>query len=68
MTTAEQLESVQNAIAAIEDGVQSYRMGDETATMADLGSLYAREKTLKAALARKRRRKSTFTSVNFPGS
>ena len=49
-TYTEQLESVQAAIAAIEEGAQSYTIatpgGSRTVTMADLQTLYDREETL----------------------
>ena len=38
-----QLERVQAAIAAIEGGAQSYRIGDRQLTRGDLDSLYRRE-------------------------
>jgi len=66
MTTAEQLQSVKAAIKAIEEGVQSYRMGDETVSMADLSALYKREKDLRIRLSRRKRRQKTFLNVNFP--
>lgn len=65
-TLIDQLESVQAAITAIEGGVQSYRMGDETVTMASLGTLYTREKEIKKRLARQRQRKKLFMQINFP--
>lgn len=45
-TLAEQLESVQEAIAAIENGAQSTTNDGQTLTRADLRTLYAREKDL----------------------
>lgn len=62
------MRSVREAIKAIEGGVQNYRMGDETVTMADLSTLYQREKDLKRSLARNKRRQNTFNNVNFPGA
>ena len=50
-TTAEQLTSVRAAIAAIEAGAQATRHGDTQVTMADLSTLYQREKDLMARLA-----------------
>jgi len=55
-TYAEQLESVQSAIAAIEGGAQSYNInsptGGRTVAMADLKTLYDREKWLLMMIAR----------------
>lgn len=56
-TLAEQLASVQTAIAAIEGGAQSYSIGTGGAgarslTRADLKTLYARETDLKRQIAR----------------
>lgn len=49
-TYTEQLESVQAAIAAIEEGAQSYTIqtpgGSRTVTRADLKTLYDREERL----------------------
>ena len=45
-TLAQQLESVQAAIAAIESGAQSTAVDGQTVTRADLRTLYAREKSL----------------------
>lgn len=44
-----QLERVQKAIAVIEEGAQSYKIGNRSLTKADLSLLYAREADLKAA-------------------
>jgi len=46
-TYEEQLESVQNAIAQIEAGCQSYSIGSRSFTMAALSALYAREAWLR---------------------
>ena len=48
-----QLERVQTAIAAIESGAQEYRIGNRSLTKANLATLYARESSLKAAIARR---------------
>ena len=45
-TLAEQLASVQAAIAAIESGAQSTTCDGQTVTRADLRTLYAREERL----------------------
>ena len=45
-TYAEQLDSVQAAIAAIESGAQEYTHRGRTYKRADLGTLYAREERL----------------------
>lgn len=47
-----QLERVQMAIAAIENGAQSYQIANRKVTKGDLATLYAREKSLKAEIAR----------------
>lgn len=47
-----QLERVQMAIAAIESGAQSYQIANRKVTRGDLATLYAREKSLKAEIAR----------------
>ena len=47
-----QLERVQMAIAAIESGAQSYQIANRKVTKVDLATLYAREKSLKAEIAR----------------
>ena len=40
------------AIAAIESGAQSYQIANRKVTKGDLATLYAREKSLKAEIAR----------------
>ena len=52
-TLETQLERVQTAIAAIESVAQSYRIDNRQLTRADLATLYARESSLKAAIARR---------------
>ena len=47
-----QLERVQMAIAAIESGAQSYQIANRKVAKGDLATLYAREKSLKAEIAR----------------
>ena len=47
-----QLESVLSAIAAIESGAQSYHISNRRMTKDDLATLYARETSLKAQIAR----------------
>jgi hypothetical protein len=55
-TYAQQLESVQTAIAQIELGAQSYTLeGVRTVTRADLGMLYKREERLRVMAAREAR-------------
>lgn len=51
-TLEEQLESVQNAIEAIENGAQEYSINDRTVTKGDLEILYRREARLKRAIER----------------
>lgn len=54
-----QLERVQTAIAAIENGTQAYslttELGTRAYTFADLATLYAREKELRIKAAREAR-------------
>ncbi len=45
-TYATKLARVETAIATIENGSQSYTIGDRTFTRADIKELYAREKRL----------------------
>lgn len=45
-TYTEQLENVQAAIEAIEDGAQSYSIAGRSYTRPDIDSLYAREERL----------------------
>lgn len=54
-TYAEQLESVQSAIAAIESGAQSYVISGRSLTRADLKTLYDREKWLQKMVSRESR-------------
>lgn len=51
-TTAEQLTSVQAAIAKVESGAQAYAEDGRSLTRADLSTLYAREETLLGRQAR----------------
>ncbi len=51
-TLETQLERVQEAIAAIESGAQSYQISNRRITHADLATLYAREASLKSQIAR----------------
>ena len=48
-----QLERVQMAIAAIESGAQDYKIGNRSLSRASLATLYAREASLKTAIARR---------------
>lgn len=54
-STATQLERVQNAIAAIEGGAQSFTVLGRQYTRGELSTLYAREKDLLARLERETR-------------
>ena len=47
MTTQEELQQVNNAIAAIEIGGQEYQIGSRRLKRADLSVLYKRQKELK---------------------
>ena len=48
-TALARLEEIQTAITAVMTGGQSYRMGNQTFTRADLPTLYAMEKEARAA-------------------
>ena len=50
MTTQEELQQVNNAIAAIEIGGQEYQIGSRRLKRADLSLLYTRQKELKGQL------------------
>jgi hypothetical protein len=54
-TFAVQLDRVQQAIAAIESGSQSFTILNRSFTQADLATLYRRERELKSAIARQTR-------------
>ena len=54
-TYTEQLERVQAAIARIEEGAQSYSIGDRAAAEAELRTLYARERRLRKLVDRENR-------------
>lgn len=65
-TTAEQLEEVQDAIAAVLAN-QSYRLGDRTVTRADLAALQAREDTLLRRYNDEQGTRPTAMGVTFDG-
>jgi len=50
MTTQDELQQVNNAIAAIEIGGQEYQIGSRRLKRADLSVLYMRQKELKDQL------------------
>jgi hypothetical protein len=50
-TVAEQLASVEAAIAAIEGGAQEYKIGWRTVRRAELTALYAERRALRQELA-----------------
>ena len=52
-TLETQLARVQEAIRAIEEGVQEYQIANRRLTKANLSTLYARENSLMAAIARR---------------
>lgn len=52
-TLETQLEQVRAAIAEIEGGAQEYSIANRRITKANLATLYARENTLKAEIARR---------------
>lgn len=51
-TLENQLERVQKAIAAIEEGAQEYQIDNRKISKADLSTLYKRETALKNEIAR----------------
>ena len=51
-TLENQLERVQAAIAAIEEGAQDYQIDNRKVSHADLATLYKREAALKNEIAR----------------
>lgn len=52
-TLETQLERVRASIAEIEGGAQEYSIANRRITKANLATLYARENTLKAEIARR---------------
>lgn len=52
-TLETQLERVRAAIAAIEEGAQEYQIANRRLIKANLATLYARENSLMAAIARR---------------
>ena len=52
-TLETQLERVRAAITAIEEGAQEYQIANRRLTKANLATLYARENSLMAAIARR---------------
>ena len=64
-TLEEQLERVQNAIAAIEEGAQEYQIGTQKLTKGDLATLYNREGDLKAAIAAENGGRTTFAQMGM---
>lgn len=50
MTTQEQLDQINAAIAAIEGGAQEYRIGNRSLRRPDLGVLYQERRNLKQQL------------------
>lgn len=52
-TLETQLERVRAAIVAIEEGAQEYQIANRRLTKANLSTLYARENSLMAAIARR---------------
>lgn len=53
-TYEQQLIEVQEAIAKIESGAQSYSVAGRSLSRADLGTLYAREKELRVLAMREK--------------
>lgn len=60
----EQLSQVQNAIAAIEIAGQEYQIGSRRLKRADLNTLYAREKNLKAQIEYENAQSNTFANTS----
>ena len=52
-TLETQLARVRSAIVAIEEGAQEYQIANRRLTKANLSTLYARENSLMAAIARR---------------
>ncbi|WP_054876907.1 hypothetical protein [Oxobacter pfennigii] len=50
MTTQEQLNQINNAVAAIENGAQEYRIGSRMVRKADLSVLYQERRRLQQQL------------------
>ncbi|WP_215830001.1 hypothetical protein [Pelorhabdus rhamnosifermentans] len=64
-TLVTQLERVQKAIAAIEEGAQEYQIGTRKLTKGDLATLYGREADLKAAIAAQNGGTITFAQMGM---
>lgn len=64
-TLETQLERVQRAIAAIEDGAQEYQIGTRKLTKGDLKTLYDREASLKAAIVEQNGGSITFAQMGM---
>ena len=64
-TLEEQLDRVQKAIAAIEEGAQEYQIGTRKLTKGDLATLYSREADLKAALIAQNGGSVTFAQMGM---
>jgi len=67
-TYLEQLEDVQTAIGAIENGAQSYTMGTRSLTRASLVTLYMREKFLRSMVAREDNSNKIIIQYGMPDS
>jgi len=50
MNYEQQLESVNSAISAIENGAQEYRIGNRTVRRGDLGTLYSERRRLEGVV------------------
>lgn len=64
MTLQEQLQQVQDAIAAIEIAGQEYQIGSRRLKRADLGLLYSREKALQAQIDYEGSHSNTFANTS----
>ena len=62
-TLETQLARVQEAIRAIEEGAQEYQIANRRLTKANLSTLYARENSLMAAIARRDGRDLSFAQM-----
>ena len=67
-TYLEQLEEVQTAIGAIENGAQSYSMGTRSLTRANLKDLYMRENYLRIMVGREDNNNKIIIQYGMPDS
>lgn len=63
MNTQEQLQQINNAIAAIENGAQSYKIGTMNVQRGDLATLYRERRLLNEQLAQEENNGGTYVAV-----